>query len=36
MEKNPVCVEKNPVKMEIFFAWIPCHMANHNRDGAMC
>jgi hypothetical protein len=23
MEKNPVCVEKNPVKMEKFFAWIP-------------
>jgi hypothetical protein len=22
MEKNPVCMEKNPVKMEIFFAWI--------------
>jgi hypothetical protein len=23
MEKNPVCVEKNPVKMEKIFAWIP-------------
>jgi hypothetical protein len=22
MEKNPVCVEKNPMKMEICFAWI--------------
>ncbi len=22
MEKNPVCVEKNPVKMENVFAWI--------------
>ncbi len=22
MEKHPVCLEENPVKMEIFFAWI--------------
>ncbi len=22
MEKNPVCVEKSAVKMEIIFAWI--------------
>jgi hypothetical protein len=23
MEKNSVCVEKDPVKMEKFFAWMP-------------
>ncbi len=29
MEKNPVCVEKNPVKMEKTIAWIPTPTLNY-------